>query len=127
MLGPMGAQIISLLKLVTPAEIDRYVRKSKSRPVKALAAGAEDFDLANSEPSPYKQSRAGPSESNEDARILRLAPLARDDLTDDEPDALKSQSFSAHVRDRASPEKGQESAPESPSVFLLEQRRRLKR
>lgn len=49
MLGPMGAKIIDLLRIMTPNEIDRYVEKKEevSNANIQLAAGAEDFNVSN--------------------------------------------------------------------------------
>lgn len=45
MLGPMGAYVISALRLLTPSEIDRYTKPSskKKARVSAMAAGAEEY------------------------------------------------------------------------------------
>lgn len=61
MLGPMGAHIISALRVMTPAEIDRYTAKdTKKIQTQALAAGGEEFDYSHSTPfgqSEQKRSR----------------------------------------------------------------------
>ena len=60
MLGPMGARIIDLLKVMTPNEIDRYVEKKEESTELKMAAGAEEFDVTKS---PVDHSRA---KSNKD-------------------------------------------------------------
>jgi hypothetical protein len=52
MLGPMGARIIDLLKIMTPSEIDRYMDKPQKEVAADVkkASGGEDFDVMHSHP-----------------------------------------------------------------------------
>ena len=70
MLGPMGAHVISALRVMTPSEIDRYARSSGTRRVRAMAAGAEDFDLSNSQS--YEQGYDHEQERSESAGFTPL-------------------------------------------------------
>ncbi|MEX0797996.1 MAG: hypothetical protein WD025_01040 [Bacteriovoracaceae bacterium] len=53
MLGPMGAFVMSVLRVMTPAEIDRHTKDSDRKRVQAAAAGAEGMDLSDAGSYPY--------------------------------------------------------------------------
>lgn len=56
MLGPMGAHVMSVLRVMTPAEIDRYAKTSGQKKVQAMAAGAEDLNLDNAQSFAHQKS-----------------------------------------------------------------------
>lgn len=83
MLGPMGAKIIDLLKIMTPNEIDKYVEKKEevSSANIQLAAGAEEFDVKNSPKNiPInKKSHQNEEESDDEVQHeAKIIPIHKD-------------------------------------------------
>lgn len=74
MLGPMGARIIDVLKIMTPSEIDRYMEKPQKEVAADIkkTAGGEDFDVTHSPP--------------QSGRKLKKDQNQQDDQTNQEPE-----------------------------------------
>ena len=75
MLGPIGAHIMSVLRVMTPSEIDRYANTSEKRKVMAIAAGAEDLGLQDSN-SRGTNSHSGSFKKMTEAEIIPIRPEA---------------------------------------------------
>lgn len=85
MLGPMGARIIDLLKIMTPNEIDKYVEKPNEQSELKLAAGAEEFDVTKSPPKALGANQNKNDNENEDSTSeedvkheAKIIPLHKD-------------------------------------------------
>lgn len=82
MLGPMGARIIDVLKIMTPNEIDRYTEKPQKEVTVDIkkAAGGEEFDVIHSPPQSGRilkkeqnqQEEQAPNEPEHQAKIIPL-------------------------------------------------------
>ncbi|MCO4755310.1 MAG: hypothetical protein KC478_12565, partial [Bacteriovoracaceae bacterium] len=92
MLGPMGAFIMSILRVMTPAEIDRYAKTSSDGGVRAIAAGGEEFDLMDSDSfvdedqAKAEHKKAAPQG---EAKIIPIRPNVESEDHDQPPDPHK--------------------------------------
>ncbi len=140
MLGPIGAHIMSVLKVMTPSEIDRYARASEKRRPTAVAAGAEDFDLEDSQTG---NPHSGSFKKMTEAEIIPIRPEQNEkggpppegQSSKDPPHSNRSDEelesvgiFSGKkiqdMKNRA--EDIAKAAEDSSSVFLIKQRAKLK-
>lgn len=163
MLGPMGAYVISALRVMTPSEIDRYAKSSDKNTIRAVAAGAEDFDLSNSQSHPQGSPPGGKDQSGfkplnpmSDAEIIPIDSLKRKEQRERkegqrEHSAQAGQEIKTSHQPKTPPagnseleslgifsadkvnahnkamEEAAKASDDSPSIFLLKQRERLKK
>lgn len=96
MLGPIGSNLMSILRVLTPSEIDRYsddVLNSAEPEVHAVAAGAENLSMSYKEHDTapreaYKQFLGAAEEDEQKAKIIPINEEAKKELSllDDSPD-----------------------------------------
>jgi len=102
MLGPMGARIMDLLKIMTPNEIDRYIDKTAEESTEQvkIASGGESFDAlsSNSNPNPHSKSNkndADTTESSEhEAKIIPIRAEVIENIESDKKSLKQSPQLS---------------------------------
>jgi hypothetical protein len=151
MLGPMGSTIISILRVLTPSEIDRYT-EDQVVPENAIkiASGAEGFEPDSSSSRSHQSFRnkdeEGKNLESKDYEVEHEAQIIPINAS------VKIESKPDHIPDNAEPREElsglavvgieskqalkdkenlrlerEDSKKESTSVFILNQRERLKR
>lgn len=97
MLGPMGARIIDLLKIMTPNEIDKYVEKKEETSELKLAAGAEEFDVTKSPPKVFKnqdhsedQNHNNEEDLQHEAKIIPLHKGVESEVESTQEDTIEA-------------------------------------
>lgn len=143
MLGPIGAHLMSVLRVMTPSEIDRYSQASERRKTTAVAAGAEDMDLDSSQLN-GRQSHSGGFKKMTEAQIIPIRPereepernenKAPPETLADETSSSERQLEEVGIFSQAKVEEVRKRAhdlarasEDSSSVFLLKQREKLKK
>ena len=89
MFGPIGSELINIFRLLSPAEIDRYIDKKQSTKIEgALAAGGERMEF-NTEDSSLEDAHKEQLEKNNQAKIIPIS-----DYQNEEEPKKKNKSFS---------------------------------
>lgn len=134
MLGPIGAHVISVLRIMTPSEIDRYMDsgREKSR-IEALAAGAENLTTNNNPPSHYDQQTGEKADDTDheevgpgsgEARVIPINGTIEEEKTQGlEELGILSVKQRKVLESKAKLEKL--SKQDSSTVFLLSERKKL--
>ena len=91
MLGPIGSNLMLILQVLTPAEIDLYTQKARDRSVRApMAAGAEELDIAydhRGPPDGFTENNTGnnesgdPEKNEESSQQAKIIPLFKDEIS----------------------------------------------
>lgn len=154
MLGPMGSSIISILRVLTPGEIDRYTEdesliEESSSNITAIASGGESFEFQKFDSKGEKSNEKESKNSQEDVHEAKIIPINSsvdlDDLAGSVEHEIKekkkeknkkvstnsleaigiesSQTIQQKERDKIEKENSEK---ESTSVFILNQREKLK-
>jgi hypothetical protein len=103
MLGPIGSNLMLILQVLTPAEIDLYTQKARDRSVRApMAAGAEELDIAydhRGPPDGFTENKKGnkesgdPEKNDESSQQAKILPLFKNEIShNDEVDEENSNS-----------------------------------
>ena len=80
MLGPMGSHLMSILQVLTPAEIDLYTKKAREKFVRApMAAGAEELDISYSGGNYAERYPSSGSEEKDEGNTHQDAPDTKDE------------------------------------------------
>ena len=152
MLGPMGAVVMSALRVMTPSEIDRHAEKSGHGKIQPAAAGAEGFIPMN--PDSYAgrgdrgQKSASSGKGSEGAKIIPIRGFSEQTTQEEEEqEALVSKNelkkgragsreeaqekraaSSSNIQGGAPSPKTSEAKRESAEpIFLLKEREKLKK
>jgi hypothetical protein len=142
MLGPKGSTIISILKVLTPSEIDRYTEEQgfEESDIK-VASGAEGFELSSfSHLQTDEQTSAKSAEQSEEveaqldefeneAKIIPInssIQLEESHLKASGLEALGIESRHSVQERKSRDEEYENSKKESTTVFILNQREQLK-
>lgn len=112
MLGPMGSHLMSIMQVLTPAEIDLYAQKARERSVRApMAAGAEELSLAyeqhsaaNEHSSMGKEQKQPSSDldsdtENEDGAVSKQAKIIPFKQNDDTDISVNNANVEGEARD----------------------------
>jgi len=152
MLGPMGSTIISILRVLTPGEIDRYTESVEAQETVdiKIAAGAEGFEPTShrdqsKSPMPSSVPKDEPEVISDDnqAKIIPINQEVREEferLGQDRPSLPRFEqsrndnleiigidsNHSRNEKNRLRIEE-EDSKKESTTVFILNQREKLKR
>ena len=75
MLGPIGSEIMAIFRLLSPHEIDKYIKDEKPRKIETslpMAAGGESLQYDGDEPHLEEQARKFPKDHQ--AKIIPINP-----------------------------------------------------
>lgn len=153
MLGPMGAVVMNVLKVMTPSEIERYSQGREAEEVSKIAAGAESISSGGAgssfnpqSESHHKKKEHPPNESLNDSGEAKIIPI-REQMPirpppkappPDEPKSTKvepenelegmgivSGEKQHAIKEAASAR--EKSKQDSATIFILKERERLKK
>lgn len=110
MLGPMGARIIDILKIMTPNEIDSYIEKPQKEVTADIkkAAGGEDFDVTHSPAQSGRKLKKDENQQQDDqanqepehqAKIIPLNKESSEHLAAKENEENEDQSLESEIED----------------------------
>lgn len=159
MLGPIGASLMSIMRVLTPAEIELYIERAKEDKVVApVAVGAEgepgDY-IDKNRPSTKKFSSQSNDENNfENENVIELFPKEQNDVEEEKVSLISIEEFDSNLNTKESLknvdvgnselesigvyssatlkeqqrkiEEERKKATPSSSVFLINERRKLK-
>ena len=140
MLGPLGSTLMSIMRVLTPSEIERYAHEvvsAEEAKVMSIAAGAEGYEMLS-------DSHLEHGSGGHKAKIIPINEAAEKELKElEEPDlekpkkqAKKSDNSLGSLgilsagelnEQEAKKKKLNDSKKESTSIFILNQRERLKK
>ncbi len=144
MLGPMGAVVMSVLKVMTPAEIERYSqgREAETEEVSKIAAGVESLGSGSMESSFNHQKQDqnkkdwkppnDPEKEFGEAKIIPIRPPPEESApVESEPESeLEEMGIISGEKQHAIKEAAsarEKSEQDSATIFLIKERQRLKK